>query len=414
MKAEAAPLTGAEFASLMAPLGPFGARPRVAVGVSGGPHSLALAILSHDWAAALGGSAIALIADHGLRPESGEEAEGVAAQLAGLGIEARVLRLGLPLGAALQERARLARRAALLEAAAGLGAPWLLLGHHRGDQAETLAFRALRGSGPAGLAGMAPLVVQAEGLVLRPLLDVPPARLEALLVARGVEPVRDPSNDNPRFARVRVRQAMADPGGTGAGVGALAEAAAAFARRGERARRKLAEGLLAVARPHPLGPVRLEGMPDEAVLAALIRMVTGAEHPPPRDGLRRLLGNGGGTLHGALWAGSWVMREPAAIEPAIPAHDGALWDRRWRLDAPAGLLPGDLWGGLGEAALRYRKLARDMPLASLQTLPALWRDGRPIAIPALGHTDEAALTVIGCHLLPQSGPILPLESAPGT
>ncbi|MBE9604363.1 tRNA lysidine(34) synthetase TilS [Acetobacteraceae bacterium H6797] len=410
-----AALTAAEFAALMAPLGPFGAHPRVAMGVSGGPHSLALALLSHDWASARGGSAIALIADHGLRPESGAEAEGVAAQLAALGIEARVLRLGLPGGSGLQERARIARRAALLTAAAGLGAPWLLLGHHRGDQAETLAFRVLRGSGPAGLAGMAPLMVQAEGLVLRPLLDVPPARLEALLAERGVVPVRDPSNDNPRFARVRLRQAMADPEGTGTGTAALAEAAAAFARRAARSRQALAEALLTLARPHPLGAVRIEGRPEgvagEEAMAALIRMVSGAVHPPPREGLRRLISQGEGTLHGALWAGPWLMREPAAVAPPQPARDGAVWDGRWRLSAPAGLLPGDLWGALGEAASDHRALAEGLPLALLRSLPALWRGGVPVAIPALGWAAEAPLAVIGCHFAPASGPLLPLSPA---
>ena len=136
----------------MAPLGPFGPRPRVAAGVSGGPHSLALALLAADWARARSGTFLALIAEHGLRPESQGEAEGVAAMLAGRGIAAEVRPLGLSPGPGMQERARAARLAMLLEGCRKAGAPWLLLGHHRADQAETLLFRALRGSGPAGLA----------------------------------------------------------------------------------------------------------------------------------------------------------------------------------------------------------------------------------------------------------------------
>ncbi|MBR0678837.1 tRNA lysidine(34) synthetase TilS, partial [Roseomonas alkaliterrae] len=54
----------------MAPLGPFGPAPRIAAGVSGGPHSLALALLAAGWARARGGDLLALIAEHGLRPES--------------------------------------------------------------------------------------------------------------------------------------------------------------------------------------------------------------------------------------------------------------------------------------------------------------------------------------------------------
>ncbi|MEY4793925.1 MAG: tRNA lysidine(34) synthetase TilS, partial [Pseudomonadota bacterium] len=93
----------------MAPLGPFGAAPGLAVAVSGGPHSLALALLARDWVAARGGRLVALIADHGLRPESGAEAEHVIGLLTQAGIAAECLRLGLPGGARLQERARMAR-----------------------------------------------------------------------------------------------------------------------------------------------------------------------------------------------------------------------------------------------------------------------------------------------------------------
>ncbi|NBS45187.1 MAG: tRNA lysidine(34) synthetase TilS, partial [Acetobacteraceae bacterium] len=105
----------------MAPLGPFGAAPGLAVAVSGGPHSLALALLARDWVAARGGRLVALVADHGLRPESGAEAAHVIGLLTQAGITAECLRLGLPVGARLQERARLARLAALAQAAARHG-----------------------------------------------------------------------------------------------------------------------------------------------------------------------------------------------------------------------------------------------------------------------------------------------------
>ncbi|HWT10337.1 MAG TPA: ATP-binding protein, partial [Roseomonas sp.] len=108
----------------MGPLGPFGPAPRLAVGVSGGPHSLALAILADGWARRRGGDVLALVADHGLRAESAAEAAHVAAMLAGRGIGARVLALGLGAGPGMQERARAARLAALSAAAAAAGRPW--------------------------------------------------------------------------------------------------------------------------------------------------------------------------------------------------------------------------------------------------------------------------------------------------
>ena len=97
----------------MAPLGPFGPAPRLAAGVSGGPHSLALALLADRWARRRGGDVLALVADHGLRPESAAEAAHVHGLLAGCGVAAQVVRLGLATGPSMQERARAARLAAL-------------------------------------------------------------------------------------------------------------------------------------------------------------------------------------------------------------------------------------------------------------------------------------------------------------
>ncbi|MBR0648012.1 tRNA lysidine(34) synthetase, partial [Plastoroseomonas hellenica] len=195
---ESSAIGAAEFASLMAPLGPFGSAPRLAAGVSGGPHSLALALLADAWAKARGGHLLALIADHGLRPGSGAEAARVATRLRTCGIETRILALGLPPGPGLHERARVARLAALLGACGAAGAPWLLLGHHRDDQTETLLARALAGSGPDGLAAMPALRAAPEALILRPLLGQPPARLEAVVAAAGLAPERDASNADPR------------------------------------------------------------------------------------------------------------------------------------------------------------------------------------------------------------------------
>ncbi|MDO9499996.1 tRNA lysidine(34) synthetase TilS, partial [Falsiroseomonas sp.] len=215
----------------MSPLGPFGVAPRIVVGVSGGPHSLALALLLADWLALRGGVLTAGIVDHGLRAESAAEAASVAGWLESRGIACRVLPLHLPPGAAVQARARQGRLAALLALAAEVGAGWVALGQHRADQAETLLLRALAGSGAAGLAGMAPSRSAGGALLIRPLLGASPARLEAVVAAAGLRPVRDPSNADPRFTRARLRATLADPEGEGPATTALAEASAVFARR---------------------------------------------------------------------------------------------------------------------------------------------------------------------------------------
>ncbi len=412
--AAAGALEPAGFDALMAPLGPFGAAPRLAAGVSGGPHSLALALLAADWARRRGGDLLALVADHGLRPGSGAEADGVLAALAGCGIEGRVLRLGLPAGPGVQERAREARLGAMLEACAETGRPWLLLGHHRADQAETVLFRALRGSGPAGLAAMAPVRAAAAALVLRPLLGVAPARLEAVVAAAGLDPVRDPTNADPRFTRAGLRRALADPAGTGPAVAALAEAASAFGRRRERAEAALASRLAAAARLHPEGHAELDpgALGDDevadAALAALLRAVGGAARPPPAAAARRLRRRGGGTLAGA-WlrpgsAAGWrILREPGAARPAVPACPGAVWDRRFRLAGPGA--PDCSIGALRSPPPALREAARDVPATILATFPAAWRHGALVAVPALLYPDPETCARFALVFAPAGGPI---------
>ena len=223
-----APLDAAGFAARMARLGPFPPAPRIAVAVSGGADSLALAWLAGPWARARGGEAFGLIVDHGLRAGSAAEAATAAAQLDGLGVQARVLRLrGLSLGPGLAARARAARYAALAAACAEAGIAHLLLGHHAADQAETLILRALAGSDVTGMAGMA-AATRLEGLwLLRPLLDVPPAALRAALTAAGLGWAEDPSNRDQAATRGRLRALRGDPDGGGFATGALVAAARA-------------------------------------------------------------------------------------------------------------------------------------------------------------------------------------------
>ncbi|WP_241771179.1 tRNA lysidine(34) synthetase TilS, partial [Acidisphaera rubrifaciens] len=199
-------LTEGGFAARMARLGPFGTPPRLACGVSGGADSMALALLAASWARRRGGDLLALIVDHGLRPEAAEEARAAAARLAAQGIPSRLLTLtGLHAGPAKAARARDARLSALAAACAEAGRTDLLLAHHAADQAETLMMRALAASGADGLAGIAALRHLHGIRLLRPLLDVPPAALRDCLRRRGVAWSDDPSNADPAALRARLR-----------------------------------------------------------------------------------------------------------------------------------------------------------------------------------------------------------------
>jgi tRNA(Ile)-lysidine synthase len=282
----ALPLTGADFAPLMAPFAPFESRPVVAVAVSGGRDSLALTLLAHEWSGALGGRVLGLIVDHGLRRESSREATNTLDLLAGRGIAAEILRWSAPKPTSgLQEAARKARYRLLLQACRCHGILHLLVAHHADDQAETVAMRAARLSGPDGLAGMAALVEQPEARLLRPLLAVPRVRLTATLEARAVPWIDDPSNVDSRFERARLRKAGLDPAPTADGAGK--RRAGHDARLAEAALELLDFDLSGAVAIDRTGFSRLGRESGMRLLSRVIQAVGGRGYPPRRERLER-------------------------------------------------------------------------------------------------------------------------------
>ena len=285
-EAATGPLTAAEFAPLMAPFAPFEARPVVAVAVSGGRDSLALALLAQDWARSLEGRVVGLIVDHGLRRESADEAARTRALLAQHGIETEILRWrGSKPGSGLQQAAREARYRLLLEACRRRGILHLLIAHHADDQAETIAMRAARQSGPDGLAGMAALVELREARLLRPLLPIARARLTATLVVRQVAWIDDPSNVDSRFERARLRKT-----GSVVAPGAGRQGAARAAREGRLAAAALTlldgdvPGAVAIDRA---GFARLGRSLGRQLLSRAVQCVGSRDHPPRQERLER-------------------------------------------------------------------------------------------------------------------------------
>ncbi len=283
---DAQPVDAATFARLMSPFGPFEADPVVAVAVSGGRDSLALALLAHDWAAARGGRIVALIVDHGLRSGSGDEAAATRALLERLGITAVVLCWsGAKPRSGLQAAARVERYRLLSDECRRRGLLHLLLGHHADDQAETVIMRAARGSGPDGLAGMAALVERADVRLLRPLLGIPRARLTATLLARGVPWIDDPSNADLRFERARLR-AAAQPGlpVTGADHGARASEERRLAEAAVETLEFDRAGCIVIDR---VGFCRLDDDLQTRLLGRIALAVGGRDHAPRRDRTER-------------------------------------------------------------------------------------------------------------------------------
>ena len=393
----------------MAPFTPFEPQPHLAVAVSGGSDSMALTLLANEWVRERGGRITALTVDHGLRPQAAEEAAEVGRWCAARRIDHVVLRWAGPYPASgLQATARAARHRLLQDWCRAQGVLHLLLGHQRGDQAETVAMREASGSGLDGLAGMPSVAERGAVRVLRPLLALGRAELRVFLAAQAQDWIEDPSNRNTAFTRVRVRSALL----RAAAGSSDAHRATTAARLGRLRAGREAEDARALARWAMLDPAgfawldrRAFAGPDALglkALGALFATISGSEFPPRRERLERLFRElvagiaPGRTLGGCLVLPRrgrlLICREPAAVAPPIALSPGAgvLWDRRFHVAlgaaAPLGLAVAAL-GSDGDAIVRHAAkagLAR-IPAAARVTLPAL-RDAKGVvAVPSLGY-----------------------------
>ncbi|MEQ1945753.1 MAG: tRNA lysidine(34) synthetase TilS [Bryobacteraceae bacterium] len=180
---------------------------RVAVAVSGGPDSVCLLHVLAAIAPELGLTLSVAHFNHKLRGEDSELDERFVAQLAE--------KLAVPFhcdsadlkqhSGNLEQAARRARRAFFARLIKEGLIDKVALGHTRDDQAETVLFRLLRGSGLTGLAGILP--VTADG-VIRPLIGITRKDVLEYLTSQGIRWREDASNLEPRFARNRIRHSL--------------------------------------------------------------------------------------------------------------------------------------------------------------------------------------------------------------
>jgi tRNA(Ile)-lysidine synthase len=259
---------------------------RLGIAVSGGPDSLALLILA---AAARPGAIEAASVDHALRPESPSEAKMVAGVCRQLGVPHAILTVSWvekPV-AAIQERARSARYGLLADWVSDRALDALVTAHHADDQAETLVMRLNRGSGVRGLAAMRPSanVPRSAIPLLRPLLGWRRAELGAICAAAGLTPTADPGNEDARYERIRIRNALGEAEwldceavGRSAVHLASADEAIGWAAEQEWDRAVTAEDRRIAYRP--------SGAPAEIVRRIVARAVTAFAHEGPGGALR--------------------------------------------------------------------------------------------------------------------------------
>jgi tRNA(Ile)-lysidine synthase len=269
----------------------------ITVAVSGGPDSLALLVL----ASAAGCVVEAVHVDHRLRPGSAAEADVVAEAARRFGAGFRAVRADVLVGANLEARARAARFAVLPEDVA--------TGHTMDAQAETVLCNLLRGAGLDGLAAMRP------GR-RHPLLAVRRHETRAVCAALGLIPVSDPSNDDPRHLRNRVRHELlplcADL--------ARRDPVPVLARQADIVRDEAAllDELSLAALPDPTDARALSAAARPLSRRAVRRWLRGEGadrgtevHPPSRAEVQRVLGVADGTALATQLSGGRGVRRSA-------------------------------------------------------------------------------------------------------
>ncbi len=434
--ARATPIETAEFATLMAEIGPFEANPHIAVACSGGGDSLALSLLLEDWTKDRSGRLTALVVDHRLRPDSSSEVRLVRQWLRRRGIRHRILvRPDAQVCGNLQAAARDLRYALMSDWCAANGVLHLALGHNLEDQAETVLLRLARGSGVDGLAAMARISETGRVRHVRPLLAISRVRLRATLRSRGQPHIDDPSNENREFQRVRMRQAQPLLSAEGLTVDRLASTAASMARARIALERAAAGCLARCATVYPEGYCLLEegplrAAPSEIALRCLARVVScigGRAYPPRLDRVERLyeaLMTEGGLRGGRTLAGCrivrWrkkllVCREARAAADACPGNVEGRWDNRFafRRSGHPGLeirrLGKDGW----RDARRHRPdlEALSLPPAVRPSLPAFWDLDGVVYIPHFRYVRPDA--TLEPSAIPEAifNPVRPLTTA---
>lgn len=354
--------------------------------------------LAHNWTRVWGVRLRVVTVDHGLRPESADEAAMVAGECATLGWPHTTLRWHWDGAGNKMDAARRGRLALIDEWRGALS--HVLMAHTRDDVAETFLMRLARGSGVDGLAAMSARREVGGMQVLRPCLDMGRAELRHYLTVLRTPWAEDPSNEDPAYGRVRMRRLLSELQAEGLGSDTLADTAARL--RDDRVALAMRAATIwdAVGRQSGWGGLMLapdwyeqvETATQRRLLSAMMRFVSGAEYAPRAEaleGLRdRLVSGGGGTLHGCEvihHRGRVLMfREAAAVAEGAVIAPGIAWDGRWQVAAPG--YAGCTIRALGEDGWRQvtEKPPGGPPFRAALSLPSIWRGDSLLACDALG------------------------------
>jgi tRNA(Ile)-lysidine synthase len=323
---------------------------RVALAVSGGSDSIAMFRMVHEWAPA-SLEIFALTVDHGLRVAAADEAAQVKRWCCSLGVRCEILKWqGGPITSGIQAKARQARYDLMSVWCLANQVEVLLTAHTADDQAETVLMRKLRTSTAKSLSGIWPERDWNGVRVLRPLLGLRRAELRAYLNQCGQAWIDDPSNEDMKFERVRMRHELA-----GQTLGLVDQAHLAqqvslrhaFDAKAWCLKHIQRHELGFVSLPHSLFDQLQTEVKDEILLEVLSLVgIGGQPELLERRNLLAWLADDGGSrraLGGLLFAKRkremLVGREPGRISDRpvmIPEVGEIVWDDRFRVTGPVG------------------------------------------------------------------------------
>ena len=180
---------------------------KIVVAVSGGSDSLAMTLLSHNWAKLNNIKMVALTVDHNLRKNSAREALKVHKWLEKYGIEHHILTYTGEIPTSnIEAVARNYRYKMLFDYCHKNDVKCLFVAHNADEQTETFFLNLSRGSGVYGLCGMPKIQVRGDLSIVRPMLCYSKAEIKAYLKTNRQKWVEDPSNKDNKYKRVRIRK----------------------------------------------------------------------------------------------------------------------------------------------------------------------------------------------------------------
>jgi tRNA(Ile)-lysidine synthase len=402
-------------------------RSRLAIAVSGGSDSMALALLARNWAADKAIELVTLTVDHGLRPAAQQEAETVSQWMQALNLPHKTLVWRGPHPTTgIQSAAREARYQLMTAYCQSQDIPALLVGHQLEDQLETLLMRLSKGSGLEGLTAMKEDSRQFDLRLLRPLLGVERQTLRDYLRRQDQTWIEDPSNENQQFTRTQVGAILSDLQALpGSSLTAISLSAERMARASTALEEIAARRFEKNCQLSPYGFIRfpmqaVQDCPAEVglrVLAKIVSTVRGEHLPFKLRSLEKIYSRlfqqektTSGTISGvqiSRSANEWlVCREPGRTglpEVVLAGNSEAIWDRRFHVLDTARkqdrnpLLTIRRIGPDGWRYLQGGKPAKEqikLPAKVRINLPAVWLGDRLIAAPLFsGIPGESAIAL---------------------